>query len=55
MFKLKGLVVCEWQAASLYAYDRETEIEDACETIALCLKLSCGRQAEQPEQPEEIL
>ena len=22
----------------------ETEAEDACETIALCLKLSCGKQ-----------
>ena len=31
-------------AASLCACDRETEAEDACETIALCLKLSCGKQ-----------
>ena len=42
-------------AASLYDYDRETEIEDACETIALCLNLSCGRQEEQTVQPEEAL
>jgi hypothetical protein len=31
-------------AASLMAGDRDAEIENACEIIALCLELSCGRQ-----------
>lgn len=26
------------------AGDRDAEIENACEIIALCLELSCGRQ-----------
>lgn len=39
-------------AASLYAYDSEIEVEDGCETIALCLKLCCGKQEEKINQPE---
>ncbi len=41
-------------AASLYACDRETEVKDGCETIALCMKLCCGKQEEKINKPEEI-
>ena len=34
--------------ASLSSCGRETEIEEACDIIALCLKLSCGRREEPP-------
>ena len=32
--------------ASLSSFDRQMEIENGCDIIALCLKLSCGRQEE---------
>ena len=39
-------------AASLDSCGREMEIENACDIIALCQKLSCGKQEEPMEAPK---